>query len=105
MRYVGQAFELPVAVAGRQGSRTAWLGRLEEAFHADHERTYGHRTDNLIEIVNLRVVVPRAESTVAAARAAPPRATAGALRSIARPAYFGPEHGVRDTPVVRRAST
>jgi N-methylhydantoinase A len=100
MRYVGQAFELPVA---------APLGRLEQHhvatfeqdFHQTHERTYGHRTDNVMEIVNLRVIsrVPIEASPAHS----PLAATNGrAVPRVTRPAYFGPEYGLCDTPVLRR---
>ncbi len=100
MRYVGQAYELPVA-APLGGLQSRDLARFEEEFHAVHERTYGHRTDNVMEIVNLRVVcrvpnsgpppLPQAASSNGRAHA-----------QHARPAYFGPEHGVCETPVLRR---
>jgi N-methylhydantoinase A len=45
MRYQGQSFEL--AVAHGPG--------CIEAFHALHEKTYGHRMDRPVEIVNLRL--------------------------------------------------
>jgi N-methylhydantoinase A len=101
MRYVGQAYELPVA-APLGGLQASHLARFEAEFHAVHERTYGHRTDNVMEIVNLRVVcrIPNAGS--------PPSAYAGSTNGRApargkkRPAYFGPEHGVCETPVLRR---
>ena len=49
LRYAGQAFELTVA-----GSTAA---ELERAFHAEHQRRYGHRIDDdPVEIVNLRLV-------------------------------------------------
>jgi len=49
LRYAGQSFELTVP-----GSTAA---QLEPAFHAGHERRYGHRIDDEpVEIVNLRLV-------------------------------------------------
>ena len=100
MRYVGQAFELPVrAQAG--GFEPSHIAQFEQDFHRLHERTYGHRTDNVMEIVNLRVVcrVPTAET----ATPPPPTNGAVAVRS-SRPAYFGPEYGELETPVIRRES-
>jgi N-methylhydantoinase A len=53
MRYVGQAFELSVsAPLGVFNDHQA--ARFEQDFHQIHERTYGRRTDNVMEIVNLR---------------------------------------------------
>src|SRR5205823_2414283 len=51
MRYVGQAFELPVS-APVDGLTQHAAAEFEEDFHRIHERTYGHRTDNVMEIVN-----------------------------------------------------
>lgn len=100
MRYVGQAFELPVA-APLGKLEPHHLAGFERDFHATHERTYGHRTDNVMEIVNLRVIckVPIEASTPAA----PLPATNGRdIPRNARPAYFGPDYGLCDTPVLRR---
>jgi N-methylhydantoinase A len=49
LRYAGQSFELTVP-----GSTA---GELEQAFHAEHERRYGHRIDDEpVEIVNARLI-------------------------------------------------
>jgi N-methylhydantoinase A len=100
LKYQGQSFELSVPVS------PAWPAeevprRLAEAFGREHERTYGHKAEgDPIQVVNLRLT----------ARAVPPAgrpairvaaATGGA--GGARPAYFGPAHGVVPTPVLGRA--
>ena len=62
LRYEGQSFELSVPVDGEfdpAGTR--------EKFHAAHERAYGYRVDEAVEIVNLRTtarVERGVESTV-----------------------------------------
>jgi N-methylhydantoinase A len=100
MRYVGQAFELPVS-APVGAFEPHHVTRFEQDFHAVHERTYGHRTDNVMEIVNLRVICRAARDERPAASAVP--ASNGRAPALAaRAAYFGPEHGVRQTPVLRR---
>jgi N-methylhydantoinase A len=49
LRYAGQSFELTVS--------GATAGELVAAFHAEHERRYGHRIDDEpVELVNLRLV-------------------------------------------------
>lgn len=56
IRYARQAYELPVTMAGGPLSLTR-LTEAAEAFHREHERTYGHaRRDEPVEFVNLRVV-------------------------------------------------
>jgi N-methylhydantoinase A len=52
LRYVGQAYELTVPL------RSFLVDELTELFHAEHERTYGHRSPNdPVHIVNARLSV------------------------------------------------
>jgi len=56
IRYARQAYELQVTMAGGRLFRDR-LHEAAEAFHREHERTYGHaRRDEQVEFVNLRVV-------------------------------------------------
>ena len=66
MRYVGQGYELQVALpAGMIG--TAQLPAIWDAFHAAHAAEYGHAfRDSPIEIVNLRVTGAGAMPKIAA---------------------------------------
>lgn len=105
LRYAGQAFELTVPIGyERRGA----LGRdeIEQAFHAEHYKTYGHSSSGeTLEMVNVRVtatVVLEKEhrydgrlSSHASNRAkrAPQKRTA----------YFGKEHGALEVPVLQRA--
>jgi N-methylhydantoinase A len=77
---------------------------LEQAFGAEHERTYGHRAgpDEPVELVSIQLVgsglredgdVPQ---RVISSRPEP-------AASASRPAYFGDEHGWLETPVLSRA--
>ena len=102
LHYQGQTYELTVAVPDGPLDDDA-LAVLEEAFGAEHERTYGHRAgpEEPVELVTLRVLgrgrrpaapPPRIDQ---AARPAPERAT--------RRAYFGPEHGWCEAAVIGRA--
>jgi len=62
MRYVGQSYELPVGVVGGQA------GTVVEAFHALHERTYGHADrQRPVEVVSVRarVIAPGVQLHVA----------------------------------------
>jgi N-methylhydantoinase A len=101
MRYQGQSFELPVAFpVGPVDGGTA--AALAEGFHAEHARTYGHRAgaEEPVEIVTLQVVgrglpdAPRLPETLEAAGAPVP--------SAPRRAYFGPQRGWMETPVLAR---
>jgi N-methylhydantoinase A len=103
MHYQGQTFELTVPVPEGPLDLPA-LSHLAEAFGQEHERTYGHRAgpEEPVEIVNIQVVGqglsdrPRVPERLFPAR----RDEAGSLPP--RPAYFGPQVGWLETPVLRR---
>jgi N-methylhydantoinase A len=106
MHYQGQIYELTVPVP--DGVITArGAEALEEAFGHEHERTYGHRAgaDEPVELVSLQLVARAVEADPAA----PPSADR-LVRQEARPrpdvriAYFGPEQGWLETPVLRRSA-
>jgi N-methylhydantoinase A len=62
LRYFGQAYELNIA-----GDAEGDVAALVEGFHAEHERTYGHRSGgDPVQIVNARmnVRVPMASKVV-----------------------------------------
>jgi N-methylhydantoinase A len=90
LRYVGQSFELTVPV----GEFDAEAAAVD--FHAAHERAYGYRMDEAVEVVNLR-----ASSSVA--REAPTVAYEGGgdAPKGEREAYF-PGAGRRETSVYDR---
>jgi N-methylhydantoinase A len=102
LHYKGQTFELVVPVpAGPIDAKM--LAHLEEAFGAEHERTYGHRAgpDEPVELVAIQVVGagPRQDGAV------PERVAAGRPEPAPPPprnAYFGDAHGFIETPVLRR---
>jgi N-methylhydantoinase A len=79
LRYEGQSFELLIPFEDS--------GELEEAFHAEHERRYGHADrDRAIELVTLRAaaVAPGAEVTL--------KATGDAERSRRTIRWDGSDH-------------
>lgn len=90
LRYAGQSFELTVSV-GAFDPET-----VEERFHAAHERTYGYRMDEAVELVNLRAsaTVPRETPRLA-------HEGAGDAAIGTREAYF-PNVGHRETTVYDR---
>jgi N-methylhydantoinase A len=104
MHYQGQTFELTVPVPDGPLDAAA-VAALEESFGQEHERTYGHRAgpEEPVELVNLQVVgqgIP--EQTRVPERLNPVKA-AETLGLVSRQAYFGPETGWLETPVVPRA--
>ena len=110
LRYAGQGYELTVPVANDLDDDG--VADLIEAFGREHERTYGHRAvDEPVELVNVRVFVTATGGrapTVERGAAGGPGTTAPRGRSATnldqrtRTAYFGPEVGLCDAPVVER---
>ena len=78
------------------------MGELSDAFHAEHERTYGYRSDgDPIDLVSIRVV-----ARVPCGATPPRRAVSAPATDARRPrrtAYFGQEYGIVSTPVLARA--
>jgi N-methylhydantoinase A len=103
LHYHGQSFDLVVPMPdGPLDQKMA--AHLEEAFGREHERTYGHRAgaEEPVELVAIQVVgqgvregsgVPERVRSSRAEPAPPPP----------RRAYFGPERGWIETPVLRRS--
>jgi N-methylhydantoinase A len=84
MRYVGQSWELLVRVPA--GADT--MAALEAAFHAAHERRYGHASAGATEIVNFRL------TAIGAVPKPPPRRwehSGSDARQGERVVYFGGE--------------
>jgi len=102
LRYSGQAYELSVPV--QPGDK---LADMVERFHAEHARTYGHRSEgdpvDLVAIrINARVISKQGSSTYSQLFAAKAPVTE-TLESAHRNAYFGKAHGWIRTPVVARS--
>src|SRR5262245_1252040 len=103
LHYKGQTYELVVPVVDGPVD-AAMVAYLEQAFGAEHERTYGHRAghDEPVELVAIQVVAVglRAgggaqERVVVSRPELPP--------SPPREAYFGRGRGWMKTPVIRRS--
>ncbi|MFO1061378.1 MAG: hydantoinase/oxoprolinase family protein [Dongiaceae bacterium] len=85
-RYAGQAYELSVPYAGD-------LAAAIDAFHAEHERTYGYRSETeSVELVNLKVLARVGRAGPAEETLRPHAAAPAAERR--RAAYFGRRHGL-----------
>jgi N-methylhydantoinase A len=98
LRYAGQAFELTVAVAGD----TPDPQRIAADFHAEHERSYGHKAEGAaVELVAIRVVARVPGAALSARMGAETPGTEAGPRS--RIAWFGGGRGGVATPVLSRA--
>jgi N-methylhydantoinase A/oxoprolinase/acetone carboxylase beta subunit len=102
MRYLGQSYELSVALRDGPPDAAALAG-LRRSFHQVHDRYYGHHSEQSeIEFVSLRGVhvyrlpAPPAETTglTAKGRAAP----------VARRRAFFTETGFVETPIYERVA-
>jgi N-methylhydantoinase A len=99
IRYAGQAYELTMPVAAGAPD----LGRIAADFSAEHHRTYGHASaDAPIDIVNLKLT---ARAAGKGDGSYDPLAGLGpSADEQRRRAYFGPDHGSFDVPVIARAA-
>jgi N-methylhydantoinase A len=104
LHYQGQTFELTVLVPEGSIDATA-ISALAEAFGQEHERTYGHRAgpEEPVEIVNIQVVGQGLPDRPRVPEALMPARQAIATRLPARQAYFGPQIGWFETPILGRA--
>ncbi|MBN8959060.1 MAG: hydantoinase/oxoprolinase family protein [Rhizobiales bacterium] len=102
LHYKGQSFDLVVPVPDGPID-AAMVAKLEEAFGAEHERTYGHRAgpEEPVELVSIQVVGIGAR-TGSALPTRPALNSAAVQAPSSRKAYFGDEHGWQDTPVLQR---
>ena len=103
LHYKGQTYELTVPVPDGPID-PAMASYLEEAFGAEHERTYGHRAgrDEPVELVSIQVV----GAGLREGDGVPERVIVSRPEPIPpppRPAYFGKALGWLDTPVMRRS--
>ena len=97
MRYSGQAYELVVPVAAGAPD----VGAMIRGFSAEHERTYGHSSDaDPVDLVNVKVVARGLADGVRGYDATALARRRG--RGARRPAYFGAEIGLVETPVLER---
>jgi N-methylhydantoinase A len=103
LHYKGQSFELVVPVPDGPID-AAMVAQLEEAFGAEHERTYGHRAgpEEPVELVSIRLVGQGVRegagmpARIVSSRAEP---EPGPPRRV----YFGAEVGWIETPILRRS--
>jgi N-methylhydantoinase A len=102
VKYIGQNAALAVAVEHLPISADD-LTALSDVFSEAHDKTFGYRSDSeRLQLVSLKVVgrgvpdAPRLPDEV--------RVGSGYVPTMDnRRAYFGPEHGWIETPVLRRA--
>ncbi len=102
-RYAGQDYALTISLQGSILSPDI-VAKLQTDFHAEHEKTYGYRSDGeRIQIVALRCLArglpdtPRVPSTLKVVYGKD-----GQTSAKDRKAYFGPKAGWITVPIIRR---
>jgi N-methylhydantoinase A len=101
MRYIGQSYELEVALNG--GGDPFPLDTIGDAFERRHSQVYGHvRPGAAPEILNLRTVHSCPPPKLEVVRADGTGRSADEAQEGERQAYFGP-HGLLTAPVYERA--
>jgi N-methylhydantoinase A len=99
LHYSGQSSELRIPLDAVSEARA--LGEAARRFEAEHQRIYGHHDGvDRIVLVNLRVVAHAEREPVGNGRLRS-NSTPATVES-ARAAYFGRQHGMRDSRVIRR---
>jgi N-methylhydantoinase A len=104
-RFKGQAFELTVPVDPAMlgdGCPDDVFARLADTFRQEHIARYGHDFNGAfaVEIVNLRLIGVVPTNAPREIFSAP--STGQAAPTIQRTVYFGPAHGLVETPVIAR---
>jgi N-methylhydantoinase A len=105
LRYHGQVYALTLPVKGPIATPADMAG-IAEAFGEEYRRTYGFDSPGeSIEVNGLRVVIA-AEASQAKGwfKAAAEADAAGPVSQTNRSAYFGPDFGWHETPIVTRAA-
>ncbi len=103
LHYQGQTFELNVPVPDGPIDRAA-VAAIAEAYGREHERTYGHRAgpDEPVELITILVTGHGLADRPRLPEQMQPSRTEGPPQP-ARRAYYGPELGWLETPVLRRS--
>ena len=103
LRYSRQSSDLTLPLP--ESGAAELIDALTEAFHCEHERTYGYRRDvEPIAVVSIRIrVVAPARSFDFKALGEGFRAQADPGTESSRQAYFGPAHGLCEAAVIERA--
>ena len=101
-RYVGQDFALTVPLPDNQLTPDA-VTRFVEAFHQEHEKTYGYASrEETVQIVAVRCVAKGLSDRPRVPERLEPVPVAGWQPSPSRRCYLGPEHGWTEVQIMTR---
>lgn len=99
LKYGYQLQELTIPFPDSHGDL---LDMLAERFRAAHEQAFGYNTEDPIELVSLRLRALATISDMKFSDLAAKLAPSSVGHSEPREAYFGPQHGLLKTTVLRR---
>ncbi len=101
MKYVGQTSELTVRMTDDIFSPGS-ISRLGEAYAVEHEKTYGYRVDEPLQLVSIRVVARGVSETNRVPERIDVSRRPDGRRAGRRMLYFGPRAGWMETAVIDR---
>jgi N-methylhydantoinase A len=104
VRFQGQASEIRLPLASGEVTEEV-LRSMQTDFEEEHERLYGHRSDpdNPVQVVALRLI-GQASVPELVHRGREESAAERSQTTQQRAAYFGPDWGTIETPVVSRSA-
>ena len=102
MRYSGQGSELSITIPAKVIDAET-VESLNEKFNRRHKRTYGYRSDEPVELFRLRLITKGRAKMFALNGLSQLKPIKGlAVKPESRCAYFGPDYGWIETPVIGR---
>ena len=101
MKYVGQTSEMTVGMTDDSFSAEN-LERLGEAYAVEHEKTYGYRVDEPLQLVNIRVIARGVADSERVPDVIDLSLQDSGPATTGRKVYFGAEAGWLDTPIIGR---
>ena len=105
LQFRGQSMSLSVAVPDGPISDST-IRTIEQTFLDEYQRTYGFQSPGeSIEVANIRVVAEGGKRALESWLEAAAKVDGGTfIQQSRRPAFFGPELGTHDTPILARSS-
>ena len=102
MKYVGQTSEMTVNMPGQRFSASE-LEDLSESYAREHEKTYGYRVDEPLQLVNIRVIARGLSKEQRIPDNLKLHERDSSVSAHDRSVYLGPQLGWIDIPVIQRA--
>ena len=102
MKYVGQTSEMTVNMHGHRFS-AAEVEELGESYAVEHEKTYGYRVDEPLQLVNVRVIACGLSKDQRIPDNLQIHERDSSVTARDRSVYLGPQLGWIDIPVIQRA--